>query len=58
MMDEDSCIFFHPHHPRSQSRDPPLFLFMKGTGGVALGLITTNPSLLMAASLAFPEKLL
>ncbi|KAF6161516.1 hypothetical protein GIB67_009395 [Kingdonia uniflora] len=32
MVDEDNCVFFLPHRPRSQIHEPPLFLFMKGTG--------------------------
>ena len=36
MVDEDNCIFFLPHRPRSQICDPPFFLFMKGTGKIEL----------------------
>ncbi|KAF8412280.1 hypothetical protein HHK36_000241 [Tetracentron sinense] len=31
MVDEENCVFFLPHHPRSQICEPPFFLFMKGT---------------------------
>ena len=41
MVDEDNCIFFLPHRPRSQICDPPFFLFMKGTGKIALSRHTT-----------------
>ena len=32
MVDEDNCVFFLPHRPRSEICEPPFFLFMKGTG--------------------------
>lgn len=32
MVDEENCVFFLPHRPRSQILEPPIFLFMKGTG--------------------------
>lgn len=32
MVDEENCVFFLPHRPRSQICEPPFFLFMKGTG--------------------------
>ena len=32
MVDEDNCVFFLPHRPRSEICGPPFFLFMKGTG--------------------------
>ncbi|THG18249.1 hypothetical protein TEA_017193 [Camellia sinensis var. sinensis] len=32
MVDEENCVFFLPHHPRSEICQPPFFLFMKGTG--------------------------
>lgn len=32
MVDEDNCVFFLPHRPRSEIHGIPLFLFMKGTG--------------------------
>ncbi|XP_027349249.1 uncharacterized protein LOC113860896 isoform X2 [Abrus precatorius] len=32
MVDEENCVFFLPHRPRSQITEPPFFLFMKGTG--------------------------
>lgn len=34
MVDEDNCVFFLPHRPRSEICEPPFFLFMKGTGVV------------------------
>ena len=41
MVDEDNCVFFLPHRPRSQICDPPFFLFMKGTGKIELPRHTT-----------------
>ena len=32
MIDEDNCVFFLPHRPRSEICELPFFLFMKGTG--------------------------
>lgn len=32
MVDEENCVFFLPHRPRSEICEPPFFLFMKGTG--------------------------
>lgn len=32
MVDEDNCVFFLPHRPRGEICEPPIFLFMKGTG--------------------------
>jgi hypothetical protein len=32
MVDEENCVFFLPHRPRSEITDLPFFLFMKGTG--------------------------
>ncbi|PSR84743.1 Pleckstriny-like domain family A member [Actinidia chinensis var. chinensis] len=37
MVDEDNCVFFLPHRPRSQICNPPFFLFMKGTGWCGAG---------------------
>ncbi|XP_051116628.1 uncharacterized protein LOC127241550 [Andrographis paniculata] len=37
MVDEDNCVFFLPHRPRSEICGPPFFLFMKGTGWCGAG---------------------
>ncbi|CAL1355078.1 unnamed protein product [Linum trigynum] len=37
MVDEDHCVFFLPHRPRSEICHPPFFLFMKGTGWSVAG---------------------
>ncbi|KAF0901175.1 hypothetical protein E2562_038187 [Oryza meyeriana var. granulata] len=36
MVDEDNCVFFLPHRPRGEICEPPIFLFMKGTGMLCL----------------------
>ncbi|KAK3035864.1 hypothetical protein RJ639_033001 [Escallonia herrerae] len=37
MVDEENCVFFLPHRPRSEICSPPFFLFMKGTGWCGAG---------------------
>ncbi|KAM1380359.1 hypothetical protein ACFX2I_022097 [Malus domestica] len=37
MVDEENCVFFLPHRPRSQICELPFFLFMKGTGWCGAG---------------------
>ncbi|KAK4423961.1 hypothetical protein Salat_1979000 [Sesamum alatum] len=37
MVDEENCVFFLPHRPRSEICEPPFFLFMKGTGWCCAG---------------------
>lgn len=32
MVEEENCVFFLPHKPRSEVVEVPVFLFMKGTG--------------------------
>jgi hypothetical protein len=39
MVDEENCVFFLPHRPRSQICEPPFFLFMKGTGNGAFFVV-------------------
>lgn len=41
MVEEENCVFFLPHRPRSQICEPPFFLFMKGTGNWAISLCYT-----------------
>nr|DAD30505.1 TPA_asm: hypothetical protein HUJ06_009356 [Nelumbo nucifera] len=40
MVDEENCVFFLPHRPRSQICELPFFLFMKGTGKWSFIIIT------------------
>ncbi|KAI6686727.1 hypothetical protein NL676_032640 [Syzygium grande] len=56
MVDEDNCVFFLPHRPRSQIRGPPLFLFMKGTGWCGAGADHYEPLIAHPASLVSLEK--
>lgn len=45
MVDEENCVFFLPHRPRSDICEPPIFLFMKGTG--KLSFLVFNISTLL-----------
>lgn len=56
MVDEENCVFFLPHRPRSQITGPPLFLFMKGTGWCGAGADHYEPLVAHPASLISPEK--
>ncbi|KAL2510363.1 hypothetical protein Fot_34010 [Forsythia ovata] len=53
MVDEENCVFFLPHRPRSEICEPPFFLFMKGTGWCGAGgdhyePLIAHPSLLVS----------
>ncbi|OMO56263.1 Ovarian tumor, otubain [Corchorus capsularis] len=50
MVDEDNCVFFLPHRPRSEICEPPLFLFMKGTGWCGAGADHYEPLIAHASS--------
>lgn len=62
MVDEENCVFFLPHRPRSEICEVPFFLFMKGTGnGRAICLLSfwfsflaKSPKLLLTFCLPFP----
>ncbi|KAA8528945.1 hypothetical protein F0562_033567 [Nyssa sinensis] len=56
MVDEENCIFFLPHRPRSQICDPPFFLFMKGTGWCGAGADHYEPLIAHPSSLVSQEK--
>ncbi|XVE92650.1 hypothetical protein REPUB_Repub01dG0117200 [Reevesia pubescens] len=56
LVDEDNCIFFLPHRPRSEICEPPFFLFMKGTGWCGAGADHYEPLIAQASSLVSPEK--
>ncbi|XWS68765.1 hypothetical protein CRYUN_Cryun04dG0120100 [Craigia yunnanensis] len=56
MVDEDNCVFFLPHRPRSEICEPPFFLFMKGTGWCGAGADHYEPLIAHASSLVSPEK--
>lgn len=56
MVDEENCVFFLPHRPRSQICDPPFFLFMKGTGWCGAGGDHYEPLIAHPSSLLSQEK--
>ncbi|OVA17461.1 Ovarian tumor [Macleaya cordata] len=56
MVDEDNCVFFLPHRPRSQICGPPFFLFMKGTGWCGAGADHYEPLIAHSAPLISQEK--
>ncbi|XP_076909317.1 uncharacterized protein LOC143566523 [Bidens hawaiensis] len=56
MVDEDNCVFFLPHRPRSEICGPPFFLFMKGTGWCGAGADHYEPLIAHSSSVVSHEK--
>ncbi|KAG6653867.1 uncharacterized protein LOC122311689 [Carya illinoinensis] len=56
MVEEENCVFFLPHRPRSQICEPPFFLFMKGTGWCGAGADHYEPLIAHPSSYVSPEK--
>lgn len=56
MVDEDNCVFFLPHRPRSEICGPPFFLFMKGTGWCGAGADHYEPLIAHPSSVVSTEK--
>ncbi|XP_024988377.1 uncharacterized protein LOC112523138 [Cynara cardunculus var. scolymus] len=56
MVDEDNCVFFLPHRPRSEICGPPFFLFMKGTGWCGAGGDHYEPLIAHSSSVVSQEK--
>lgn len=56
MVDEENCVFFLPHRPRSEICEPPFFLFMKGTGWCGAGADHYEPLVAHPCSLVSNEK--
>ncbi|CAL5421082.1 unnamed protein product [Camellia sinensis] len=56
MVDEENCVFFLPHRPRSQICEPPFFLFMKGTGWCGAGGDHYEPLIAHPSSVVSQEK--
>ncbi|PIA33831.1 hypothetical protein AQUCO_04000122v1 [Aquilegia coerulea] len=56
MVEEENCVFFLPHRPRSQICGPPFFLFMKGTGWCCAGADHYEPLISYPAPLFTQEK--
>ncbi|XP_010249082.1 PREDICTED: uncharacterized protein LOC104591769 [Nelumbo nucifera] len=56
MVDEENCVFFLPHRPRSQICELPFFLFMKGTGWCGAGADHYEPLIAHPAPFVSQEK--
>ncbi|KAG6425517.1 hypothetical protein SASPL_115958 [Salvia splendens] len=56
MVEEDNCVFFLPHRPRSEICEAPLFLFMKGTGWCGAGADHYEPLVAHRSVLSSMEK--
>ncbi|PWA86705.1 hypothetical protein CTI12_AA138300 [Artemisia annua] len=56
MVDEDNCVFFLPHRPRSEICGPPFFLFMKGTAWCGAGGDHYEPLIAHSSSVVSHEK--
>ncbi|KAL9386661.1 hypothetical protein Peur_019785 [Populus x canadensis] len=56
MVDEENCVFFLPHRPRTEICEPPFFLFMKGTGWCGAGADHYEPLIAQPSSLVSQEK--
>ncbi|XP_061374416.1 uncharacterized protein LOC133316650 [Gastrolobium bilobum] len=56
MVDEENCVFFLPHRPRSQITELPFFLFMKGTGWCGAGADHYEPLIAHPSYLVSQEK--
>ncbi|KAL6193398.1 hypothetical protein ACLB2K_034482 [Fragaria x ananassa] len=56
MVDEENCVFFLPHRPRTQICEPPFFLFMKGTGWCGAGADHYEPLIAHPLSFVSQEK--
>ncbi|XP_061991304.1 uncharacterized protein LOC133709541 [Rosa rugosa] len=56
MVDEENCVFFLPHRPRTRICEPPFFLFMKGTGWCGAGADHYEPLIAHPLSFVCQEK--
>ncbi|KAL9406886.1 hypothetical protein Peur_003858 [Populus x canadensis] len=56
MVEEENCVFFLPHRPRSEICEPPFFLFMKGTGWCGAGADHYEPLIAHPSSHLSQEK--
>ncbi|KAM7277206.1 hypothetical protein ACFE04_019072 [Oxalis oulophora] len=56
MVDEENCVFFLPHKPRSEICGPPFFLLMKGTGWCGAGGDHYEPLIADPCSIVSHEK--
>ncbi|OIT21934.1 PREDICTED: uncharacterized protein LOC109218236 [Nicotiana attenuata] len=56
MVDDENCVFFLPHRPRSEICEPPFFLFMKGTGWCGAGADHYEPLIASPSPYVLQEK--
>ncbi|XP_065874505.1 uncharacterized protein [Euphorbia lathyris] len=56
MVDEENCVFFLPHRPRSEICELPFFLFMKGTGWCGAGADHYEPLIANPSTVISNEK--
>ncbi|XP_004492061.1 uncharacterized protein [Cicer arietinum] len=56
MVDEENCVFFLPHRPRSEIAELPFFLFMKGTGWCGAGADHYEPLIAHPSAFVSQEK--
>ncbi|KAI3452569.1 hypothetical protein Pfo_009233 [Paulownia fortunei] len=56
MVEEENCVFFLPHRPRSEICGPPFFLFMKGTGWCCAGADHYEPLIAHCSMQVSQEK--
>ncbi|CAF2349008.1 unnamed protein product [Brassica napus] len=58
MVEEENCVFFLPHKPRSEVIESPVFLFMKGTGWCGGGADHYEPLIASPSQIISQEKFL
>ncbi|KAF2536850.1 hypothetical protein F2Q68_00022848 [Brassica cretica] len=56
MVEEENCVFFLPHKPRSEVIESPVFLFMKGTGWCGGGADHYEPLIASPSQIISQEK--
>ncbi|KAF8050929.1 hypothetical protein N665_1854s0012 [Sinapis alba] len=56
MVEEENCVFFLPHKPRSEVIESPVFLFMKGTGWCGGGADHYEPLIASPSQMISHEK--
>ncbi|CAH8389942.1 unnamed protein product [Eruca vesicaria subsp. sativa] len=56
MVEEENCVFFLPHKPRSEVIESPVFLFMKGTGWCGGGADHYEPLIASPSQMISQEK--
>ncbi|KAL0696478.1 hypothetical protein Bca4012_063658 [Brassica carinata] len=56
MEEEENCVFFLPHNPRSEVIESPVFVFMKGTGWCGRGADHYEPVIASPSQIISQEK--